>query len=210
MNNTTLYDYIESDNLDLRASSERLKRTALHESAHAICCASQLFSDRRDNGIQVPGGVFLTIVSVVPTSETWGHYNLWPKTDSQITLNAIDLAGGTVTYLSTGSMKQILYEARGDCEFLADRMGISEGDILHAFGYLLVGESPRDYEGLEWFETLRKSFNLCRTIIENRMPEILALADHLLDVRKMNSKQIADYLEMHQIHAQEWRTNETD
>ncbi len=145
--------------------STKLRRTAIHESAHALCCASQLF--RQGDGERIPGGVFLTIISILPTDETWGHYNLWPKTDDIRTLNSIDMAGATATYLSTGSMRNVLYEGRGDADFVAERMKVRAGDILCAWGSLLTCESS-PFALTEWYEVLKDSFQLSSTIVENR------------------------------------------
>ncbi len=187
--------------------STKLRRTAIHESAHALCCASQLF--RQGDGERIPGGVFLTIISILPTDETWGHYNLWPKTDDIRTLNSIDMAGATATYLSTGSMRNVLYEGRGDADFVAERMKVRAGDILCAWGSLLTGESS-PFALTEWYEVLKDSFQLSSTIVENRWHAILSLAEHLIEAKEMNIRAIQDYLTEHRIVARDWRTNEAD
>ena len=174
MSDTTVYEYqlLEADEQDIAASMTRLERTALHESAHCLTAASLWFSDQRDGGIQVPGGVFLTHVSVIPTEDTWGSYGLWGKTDSIETLNAVDLAGGTATYLATGSMSGVLYDSRGDIDdFLSKRMKVRSGDILSAWGSLLTGESSQ-FADRDWYKTLAKSFVLCTKIIFARWHEI--------------------------------------
>ena len=184
-----------------RADSTKQRQTAIHESAHVIVTASQFF--QQGAGERIEGGIFLTLASVVPTETTWGSMNLWEKCDSQITLGAINMAGAVADVAHTGSMRNILYGARGDAEFVAQRLGISEGDILHAWGYLLSSEdSP--YENLEWYGVLKDSFVLCTKIISARWHAILSLANHLLDVREMGVRAIQEYLSEHQICAREW------
>jgi hypothetical protein len=192
----------ERDDLDLARghSMTRLERTAIHESAHVIVTASQFF--QQGDGERIPGGVFLTLATIVPTEENLGGFNLWEKTDSIHTRIAILMAGGTATYLSTRLMP--LYDSRGDADFISERMGVRTGDILSAWGSLLTGETS-PFASTGRYGVLADSFELARRIIFARWHEIEQLADHLLVVREMNCGAIQRYLAEHDIKSQEWR-----
>jgi hypothetical protein len=176
-------------------------RTALHESSHAIVCASQFF--QQGNGERIEGGLFLTGVTIIPQHGHQGECGVFEKTDDVRTLNAIDLAGVTATYLATNSMSEILYDLKGDADFIAVRMGISAGNIMSAMGSILTGERSQ-FEQAEWFRVLVQSYKLCRMIVETRWLYILALADHLLTVKDMNLMDTHKYLGERRIFAREW------
>lgn len=176
-------------------------RTALHEAAHTIVTASQYF--QQAGGERVEGGLFLTGVSIIPQNGHQGECGVLEKTDCTHTLNSIDLAGITATYLASGSMREILYDCKGDADFISGRMGIRAGDILAAIGSILTGErSP--FANCEWYMVLVDSYKLCKVIIETRMLYILELANHLLTVKDMNLRAVHDYIHTHEIRARDW------
>ena len=181
--------------------SAELRRTALHEASHCITCASQFF--QQADGEKIEGGLFLTYVGIVPQNNNKGECGVLEKTDDVRVLNAIDMAGIVATYLATEDMNGILYDFKGDADFISNRMGIRAGNIMSAMGSLLTDDHSQ-FANYEWYTVLEYSYKLCKRIIETRFLYILALANHLLIVRDMDMRAIHDYIRTHEIRAREW------